>query len=217
MDMRVRDQLVWLARLRGIDESAARSRTDDLLERLDLTQRSGDVVKELSGGMAQRVQLAAAMVHRPDLLVLDEPFSGLDPSGIDFLMTVLADHVRDGKYLVFSSHQLDLVEDICEFITVIDRGRVVLSGNLRDLRSSSTERYLGVDVAVSADWIPSSSAVIERHTEGGTRLRLAPGADAAGVLDCIRSHASVTEFAVERPSLAELFRDATNRPDEGLA
>ena len=93
-----------------------------LLEQLDLDARAGDKIATLSGGMAQRVQLAAAMVHGPDLLVLDEPFAGLDPVAVHFLSEVITEHTRAGGNLLFSSHQLDLVEDLCETITLLDRG-----------------------------------------------------------------------------------------------
>src|SRR5690606_396179 len=111
VEMRVLDHLVWLARLHGVAAPEARTTARDLLERLDLADRAGDTIRELSGGMAQRVQLAAAMVHRPALLVLDEPFSGLDPTAVVFLADVIRTHVGEGKALLFSSHQLDLVEE----------------------------------------------------------------------------------------------------------
>src|SRR5690606_31048848 len=110
--------------------------------------RAGDAIRDLSGGMAQRVQLAAAMVHGPDLLVLDEPFAGLDPVATEFLADVIRDHVEGGGHLVFSSHQLDLVQDLCETIVMIDGGRVVLEGTVRELRERSPDRYVRVDVDV---------------------------------------------------------------------
>jgi ABC-2 type transport system ATP-binding protein len=213
-DMRVLDQLVWIARLHGVERQAARRRAEDLLERLGLADRGRDTVRDLSGGMAQRVQLAAAMVHDPGLLVLDEPFAGLDPGAVDFLTEVLLDHVRAGRHLVFSSHQLDVVEDISETITLIDHGRVVLQGDVRELREASAERFLRVDVPVDAGWIVDAPATIAGADASGTRLRLEPGADAAGVLDLLRRHAPVRDFGVEAPSLSEMFRAATTRREE---
>jgi len=210
-DMRVLDQLVWIARLHGVERIVARRRAAGLLERLGLADRGRDTVRDLSGGMAQRVQLAAAMVHDPGLLVLDEPFAGLDPGAVDFLTEVLLDHVRAGRHLVFSSHQLDVVEDISETITLIDHGRVVLQGDVRDLRESSADRYLRVDVAVRGEWIADAPAAIADADATGTRLRLEPGADAAGVLDLLRQHTPIRDFGVEAPSLSELFRAATRR------
>jgi len=204
-DMPVLDQLVWMARLRGLDTATARGRAMDLLDRLNLADRADDKVQELSGGMAQRVQLAAAMVHEPPLLVLDEPFAGLDPVAVEFLSQVVTDHVRAGRNLLFSSHQLDLVEDLCEDITLLHRGRVVLQGDLQELKAASPDRHLRVDGPVDPAWIPPEEATVARTTAGETRLRLQPGADPAAVLDRVRAHRPVRDFGVEAPTLSELF------------
>ena len=139
-----------------------------LLEQLDLAERARDKISTLSGGMAQRVQLAAAMVHGPDLLVLDEPFAGLDPVAVQFLSDVITEHTRAGGNLLFSSHQLDLVEDLCETITLLHHGRVVLHGDVRTLKAESPNRWLRVDVAVDPSWIDRDASEIaigrrERH------------------------------------------------------
>jgi ABC-2 type transport system ATP-binding protein len=206
--MRVLDLLVWVARLHGLDKAAGRRRAEHLLDHLGLADRAGDEVQDLSGGMAQRVQLAAAMVHEPPLLVLDEPFAGLDPMAVEFLSTVITDHVRAGRNLLFSSHQLDLVEDLCETITLINHGRVVLQGDVRALKAASPDRYLRVDVAVDPAWIDASLASVSSTDASGSRLRLAVGADAASVLDTVRAHAHVGDFGVHAPSLSELFLEA---------
>ncbi|MEP1124040.1 MAG: ATP-binding cassette domain-containing protein [Ilumatobacter sp.] len=211
-DMYVHEQIAWVARLHGLSKQRAASRTSDLLEQLGLGDRSGDKVEDLSGGMAQRVQLAAAMVHEPDVLVLDEPFAGLDPVAVDFLFRVIADHVDSGRVLVLSSHQLDLVEDLCETITMINHGRVVLQGDVSTLKSASDARFLRVDVDVDPTWIDGSAAAVETSGPAGSRLRLAPGAQAADVLDDIRSHGPVGDFGVETPTLSELFLDAAGEP-----
>ena len=117
-EMRVLDLLVWIARLHGLDRQTGETRALRLLEQLDLETRARDKISSLSGGMSQRVQLAAAMVHGPELLVLDEPFAGLDPVAVSFLSDVIREHTRAGGNLLFSSHQLDLVEDLCESITL---------------------------------------------------------------------------------------------------
>jgi len=185
-EMRTLDHLVWLARLYGRDP-----------------------IRELSGGMAQRVQLAAAMVHGPELLVLDEPFAGLDPGAIEFLTDVVNDHVAAGGTLVFSSHQLDLVEHLCESIVMLHDGRVVLSGGVRELKRGSTHRYLRVDASVEPDWVASLSARISSSDATGTRLALDQQASAGDVLDAIRRRTQVQDFGVEAPKLSELFLAAT--------
>jgi ABC-2 type transport system ATP-binding protein len=218
-DMRVIDQLTWLAQLHGEERATGHRRAEDLLGRLGLADRATDKISELSGGMAQRVQLAAAMVHQPDLLVLDEPFAGLDPTAVDFLSRVVLDHVASGRHLLFSSHQLDLVEDLCETITLVNHGRVVLHGNVRELKAASHDRYLRVDIGVDAQWLSGVPAEIARIDASGTRLRLDPGADAAAVLDAIRARAAVTDFGVEAPTLSELFLAVAGEPvsDDELA
>jgi ABC-2 type transport system ATP-binding protein len=207
-DMRVLDQLAWIARLHGIDRRSGEARARDLLDRLGLGDRGRDKVMDLSGGMAQRVQLCAAMVHDPLLLVLDEPFAGLDPGAVAILSSVILDQVRAGRNMLFSSHQLDLVEDLCETITLIDRGRVVLQGDVRALKAASPYRYLRVDVPVEASWIDPGAAAISSMDASGTRLRLRPGTDPGAVLDAIRSRVAVGDFGVESPSLSELFLGA---------
>jgi ABC-2 type transport system ATP-binding protein len=214
-DMRVLDLLVFFARLRGLDKPTGRERAHDLLERLGLGDRGRDRVKELSGGMAQRVQLAAAMVHQPGVLVLDEPFAGLDPVAVGFLSQLIRDHAAAGRHMVFSSHQLDLVEDLCESITLIDRGRVVLEGDLRSLKAASPDRFLRVEVAVDPAWLDGTGAAVASGDASGSRLRLQSTADPAAVLDAVRAHVPVRDFGVETPSLSELFlRAAGHGPDE---
>jgi ABC-2 type transport system ATP-binding protein len=208
-EMRTLDHLVWLARLYGVRRPEAEHNARDLLERLGLADRGGDPIRELSGGMAQRVQLAAAMVHRPELLVLDEPFSGLDPGAVEFLSNVIRDHVESGGHLVFSSHQLDLVQDLCESIVMIHHGKVVLGGTVRELRAASADRYLRVDRAVMSEWLDGQRASLATSEQAGSRLLLEPGADAAAVLDAVRRHVDVSDFGVEAPSLSELFLAAT--------
>src|SRR3546814_99391 len=209
-DMRVIDQPTWLARLHGLDKVTGEARARTLLEQLGLADRADDKILKLSGGMAQRVQLAASMVHEPDLLVLDEPFAGLDPVAVDFLSNVILEHVHAGRNLLFSSHQLDLVEDLCESITLINHGRVVLEGDLRSLKAASPDRVLRVDVAVDPSWIDQAAATITSTDASGTRLALSPGADPGAVLDAIRAQvpSGVHDFGVEAPSLSELFLQA---------
>jgi ABC-2 type transport system ATP-binding protein len=207
-DMRVLDLLVWIARLHGLDRDDGRRRARDLLAQLDLGERERDKVSALSGGMAQRVQLAAAMVHGPELLVLDEPFAGLDPVAVRFLSDVITSHTRTGGNLLFSSHQLDLVEDLCETITLLHHGRVVLEGDLRTLKAQSPNRWLRVDTMVDPSWVDPAHSTIASVDAQGTRLRLAPHADPGAVLDSIRRHARLDDFGVEAPSLSELFLEA---------
>jgi ABC-2 type transport system ATP-binding protein len=148
--MRVRAQLEYLAQLHGLERSAARRSAERWIDRMGLSERAGDRVETLSLGNQQRVQLAAALVHDPVMLVLDEPFSGLDPVGVDVLAGVLKDKAAAGTPVIFSSHQLELVERLCEAVAIINKGRLVASGTVAALRSAGRRRHWEVGVA-SAD------------------------------------------------------------------
>jgi len=211
--MRVLEQLVYLARLHGVSRAAAQSRAQEILETLGVASRSKDRVESLSLGNQQRVQLAAALVHEPDVLVLDEPFSGLDPVGTDVLIEVL-DHERRarGVPIVFSSHQLELVERVCDRVAMIVDGRIVTEGAIDELRESRARRLVRVEVeGAPADWFGSIPGVrLEGEVPGGLILELGNGTDDQRVLDLARSIGEVRHFSVVRPTLAELFREVVS-------
>src|ERR1700761_960083 len=147
------DQVEYFARLHGMDAPAAAKAARYWIDRLGLSGRGRTRIDALSHGNQQRAQLAVALVHNPDLLVLDEPFSGLDPGGIDDMSSILAERAAAGVTVLFSSHQLDLVEDICEAVAIIHHGRLVVSGPVADLRRGDRPR-LAVRVTGdrSANW-----------------------------------------------------------------
>jgi ABC-2 type transport system ATP-binding protein len=176
-------------------------------------ERAGDRVESLSLGNQQRVQLAAALVHEPDALVLDEPFSGLDPVGVDVLAGVLRRQAQNhGVPVVFSSHQLDLVERICDAVVLIDHGRVVASGTIDELRASRARRLLRVEVVGAADgWYDALPGVtLESEADGAVVLLLDDDVDEQRVLDLARASGDVLHFTRVRPSLAELFREVVS-------
>jgi ABC-2 type transport system ATP-binding protein len=209
--MRVRDQLVYFARLHGLDPAAAGRSADRWIERLGLDERAGDRVEQLSLGNQQRVQLAAALVHDPELLVLDEPFSGLDPVGVDVLSGVLSDYVATGVPVVFSSHQLELVERLCEAVAIIKAGRLVATGLVEELRErGGGGRRIRVAVAGADDDWPArvpGAGVVDRGPRGAL-VALRDGTNPDDVLDAARAAGMVTHFSLERPTLTELFREA---------
>ena len=210
--MKVLEQLVYLARLHGLSRPDASRRAAETIEVLGVAERANDRVEGLSLGNQQRVQLAAALVHRPDVLILDEPFSGLDPVGVDALTGVLrAEGEARGVPVVFSSHQLELVERICDRVVLIDRGRIVAGGTIEELRSSRERRRLRVRVeGAPDDWYEAIPGVdlVEATSNDGLVLELDDGVDEQRVLDLARAGGDVTHFSRERASLSELFREA---------
>ncbi|HEU5008133.1 MAG TPA: ATP-binding cassette domain-containing protein [Jatrophihabitantaceae bacterium] len=214
--MRVADQLRYLARLHGLSRDAADRATTRWLDRLGIAERGQDKVESLSLGNQQRVQLAAALVHDPELLVLDEPFSGLDPVGVDDLAEVLAERAAGGATVLFSSHQLDLVEHLCDSVAIIDRGRCVAAGQVRELARGGRPR-LAVEVRGDAtgEWAHVLPGVaVSENTGGRLRLTLEPGVDPQRVLAAASAAGAVEHFAFETRKLSEVFREAVTRPVE---
>jgi ABC-2 type transport system ATP-binding protein len=207
--MQVRAQLEYLAALSGLGRRDAEAAARRWLARLGLEERGEDRVDALSHGNQQRVQLAAALVHDPVALVLDEPFAGLDPLGVDALAAVVGDLARGGAAVMFSSHQLDLVEDVCQDVVVIDRGRVVMHGDLDRLRAASTRRYLDVGFRGTGRWIPAGAhARVLVAEPGHTRLELVNGFDLEALVGLARSAGEVTRFSLQPPALSDLFHEA---------
>ncbi|MGH8906673.1 MAG: ABC transporter ATP-binding protein [Egibacteraceae bacterium] len=206
--MRVGEQLTYLARLHGVERERAAGSAQRWLERLGLAGRAGDRVEQLSLGNQQRAQLAAALVGEPELLVLDEPFSGLDPVGVDRLSEVLLEFARDGVPVVFSSHQLELVERLCHSVAIIDHGRLVATGPVARLRQRDHDRRLRIDVAANgADWTARLAGVtVLEQTKRRVLLQLDRSCDEQEVLDAARRAGPVTHFGVVEPTLAELYR-----------
>ena len=205
--MKVAEQLAYLARLHGFDRPGAERRARELLTRLDLAPRADDRLDTLSLGNQQRAQIAAALVHEPSLLVLDEPFSGLDPIAVDTVMTVLSERAHAGAPVLFSSHQLDVVERQCDDVVIIAGGRIVAAGDREELRARYTEPRHRLRAPGALDWLTAvpGVAVIERSE--GEVLFEADDAGAQRVLAEALARGPVVEFSPVRPSLAEIFRE----------
>jgi ABC-2 type transport system ATP-binding protein len=211
--MRVATQLIYFARLHGMEKPTAARGASSWLERLGLADRAGSRLEELSHGNQQRVQLAAALIHNPELLILDEPFSGLDPIGVEDMMTILVEQAERGAAVVFSSHQLDLVEDLCEDVVIIAGGKVVLSGPIRELRANSPHRYLEIEVASAhhdlAGVFPEYEVV--GSNDGRVRLRLDDDAPLEPLIRRAGQLGSVRQFSYTPPNLSEVFREVVGR------
>ena len=207
--MRAAQQLAYLGELHRMSRRGAREAADRWIDRLGLSERRDEEVQKLSLGNQQRVQLAAALVHEPDILVLDEPFSGLDPVAVDVMSQVLRDACDSGVPVVFSSHQLDLVQRLCDRVGIVRKGEMVANGTVDELRDSGPTTLL-VDVPNAPDdWADGLAGVRKLGVESGrTRLELSDDADDQDVLAAAMTTGPVREFARYRPALTELFRNA---------
>ncbi len=204
-------QLTYLGRLHRLDKRTASERAQVLLERFGLSDRMHEPLENLSLGNQQRVQLAAALVHEPQLLMLDEPFSGLDPVGVDALTEVLMERVDRGVPVVFSSHQLELVERLCDAVAIIDAGRLVAAGPVEQLRATNGRRLLRIEVEGPdptgwAERVPGLH--VQARDATGVVVLLDEAVDDQLVLAAAQAAGAVRHFAAVRPTLAELYREA---------
>ena len=206
--MRVRDQLVYFGTLCGASRSDVVRSVERWLDRLGLANRAQDRLDTLSHGNQQRVQLIAALVNEPDLLVLDEPFAGLDPLAMASMSELLAERAAHGATVLFSSHQLDLVEDICEDVVIIDAGRIVRAGDLDELRAERPSRIVTIRYRGAApDWSRLTGATLLEDAPGRARLVVDHQADLRALV-AAADGTELVSFAWEPPSLSELFRQA---------
>jgi ABC-2 type transport system ATP-binding protein len=206
--MKLAEQLIYLGRLHGMSAAQAQKSTDALLERLDLAERADTLIESLSLGNQQRAQIAAALVHDPDVLVLDEPFSGLDPIAVESVLDVLKDRADAGVPVLFSSHQLDIVERLCDDLIVIADGEIRASGSREKLRTEhARDRY---ELLVDGDlgWLRSEKGVdVIEFDSGFAVFEVDAAATAQRVLSSAIASSTVLRFAPVLPSLAQIFTE----------
>jgi ABC-2 type transport system ATP-binding protein len=208
--MRVGEQIEYFAQQHGLGGKDASAAATRWLDRMGLGDRAKSKLEELSHGNQQRIQLAVALAHDPELLVLDEPFSGLDPIGIGTMRDVINERAAAGVGVIFSSHQLDLVEDVCEDVVIIARGRIVAAGPIDDLKARSGRRHLDVEVVGDGGaWLRAwpDLTVLSRE---GDRVKVLVGehVELDRLLASARAAGEVRRFAYEPPKLSELFMEA---------
>ncbi|MFI9814257.1 ABC transporter ATP-binding protein [Saccharothrix variisporea] len=207
--MGVAEQIAWLGQLHGLDQATARRNTAELLDRLELSERAGDKLEELSLGNQQRAQVAAALVHDPVLLILDEPFSGLDPIAVETVLGVLRERAARGVPVLFSSHQLSVVERLCDDVVIISGGRITAAGARDELRERYGTTRFELVVGGDAGWVrdvpgvrvvdvDGPRAVFELDDEGADQV----------VLDTALRKGTVRSFSPVVPTLDEIFREA---------
>jgi ABC-2 type transport system ATP-binding protein len=207
--MTVREHLIYLGELHGMPKRELGAKADAWLERLELADRSKSKVEELSKGMQQKIQLAGTLIHEPELLVLDEPFSGLDPINQGLFKDVLAAHKAAGKTLLFSTHVMEQAERLCDHIALVARGRIVLTGDLAELkRSRGANRYRLVADGDLAPVRAAAGVASVAESNGKVVVTAAPGVDGAQLLRELVSIVSVREFRSAEPTLEEIFVEA---------
>ncbi len=212
--MKVGDQLVYLAQLHGLSKSDAVDAMERWTDRLGIAARRDDHVQKLSLGNQQRVQLSAALVHDPEIMVLDEPFSGLDPVAVDVMSNVLHDKVATGCPVIFSSHQLDLVERLCDRVGIISDGSIVAEGTIADLRSGDRCLISLTTTANPAAFTSIPGVTVVENSEPGVFIcELADTVDDQDILRAALSTGSVSSFGPVLPHLSDLYRDVVTSPD----
>jgi len=206
--MKLAEQLNYLARLHGLTAADAKRNTDDLLARLGLTERANDAVEKLSLGNQQRAQIAAALVHDPEVLILDEPFSGLDPMAVEVVSEVLSDRARSGVPVLFSSHQLDIVERLCDDLVIIADGRIRAAGPRDALREQHATLRYQLQTAADAGWLRDEPGISVIEADGGYALFDAADPEVANrVLASAVSRGPVSDFARQHPTLSQIFKE----------
>ncbi|PWD50387.1 ABC transporter ATP-binding protein [Serinibacter arcticus] len=205
--MEIAEQLTYLARLHGIDKAGATKRSDALLERLGLGERRSDKLETLSLGNQQRVQVAAALVHEPDVLIMDEPFSGLDPLAVDEVVAVIGEHAARGIPVLFSSHQLEVVERLCDDLVIIAGGQIRATGSREELRAAHSGDRWELVARTDAGWVRSVGGVDVEELAGDTTVFRASESVAQQVLRDAVGRGDVSSFRPVRPTLGEIFRD----------
>ncbi len=209
--MMVHEHIAYMGRLAGLDHATADGRARQWAERVGLADRGNDLIQELSTGNQQRVQLAVALVHEPELLILDEPFAGLDPVAVATLSEVMAEQVARGASVVFSSHQLDLVQDLAEHVTIVAAGVTRATGTVTNLRAHSPVRHLEIHWNGSVpNWSPPDGEP-RKAPAGVSRFVVPADSDAAVLIASAAATGAVGAVSFEPPGLDDVFLELVSR------
>jgi len=205
--MKVLDQIVFLGQLHGMDSATARRQALDWCERLEISEAIEKKTEELSKGMQQKIQFICALLHDPDLIIMDEPFSGLDPLNAELLLDTLVEQRRQGKAVLFSTHRMDQVEKLCDAIALIHQGRLVLSGNMRDVKARYPQNRVQVEFEGDDAFLRHPSIAEVKDYGGHAEIKLRPeNLDAQPLLaEAVRNGTRIRRFEVSAPTLEEIF------------
>ena len=210
--MKMLDQLVFLAELHNMPAAAARRNAVEWCERLDISEKLASKVEELSKGMQQKIQFIASLLHDPDFIIMDEPFSGLDPVNVNLLKDVLLDLKKKGKTILFSTHRMDQVEKLCDSICLINKGKAVIQGDLKKVKAQYGKNNVQIGYEGNGDFLQHNTLVSSFNDYGNyVEVRLAPGADPQQLLRMVADHSRVNRFELMEPSLEEIFIDVVGK------
>jgi ABC-2 type transport system ATP-binding protein len=203
--MKVIDQLIFLGQLHGLSATTASKRAHVWCEKMEITEAIPKKTEELSKGMQQKIQFIAALLHEPELIIMDEPFSGLDPVNAVLLMDTLVDLRKQGRSVLFSTHRMDQVEKICDSICLIHNGRVVLSGGMREIKSRYPANRVLINFTGDASFLNHPSIESAKTYNGMAEIKLHEGDDGQALLAEAITKARITRFEVMEPTLEEIF------------
>jgi ABC-2 type transport system ATP-binding protein len=203
--MKVMEQLVFMGQLRGLDPATAGKRAHGWCERLQILEAVDKKTEELSKGMQQKIQFIATLLHEPELIIMDEPFSGLDPVNATLLQDTLIDLKNQGRAILFSTHRMDQVEKLCDAICLVNRGQAVLSGGMREVKSRYERNHVQMSFEGDNSFLQHPAIAEYKDYAGMVEIRLKPHADAQDLLRQAAQRATVWKFEVMEPSLEEIF------------
>ncbi|WP_318616718.1 ABC transporter ATP-binding protein [Sporosarcina sp. YIM B06819] len=204
--MKVEDQLIFLAQLRGMSKGDAKRELNNWLDRFEVPHYANKKIEELSKGNQQKIQVIASLLHKPQLLILDEPFSGLDPVNVEMLKAAILDFRNDGATIIFSSHRMDHVEELCEQLSIIDKGKQIVSGTLRDVKRSFSKQNVRIHSDNDLSQLESISGVTSVHnTIEGAVFQVEMEDIAHKLLTAALQTGPIRHFEIEEPSLQDIF------------
>ena len=210
--MKVLDQLVFMGQLHGLDAAQAKARAHQWCQRLQILDALGLRTEELSKGMQQKIQFISTLLHEPELIIMDEPFSGLDPVNTQLLQDALVGLKNAGKAILFSTHRMDQVEKLCDSICLIDGGQAVLSGGMREVKSRYPRNHVVIDFEGDNSFLQHPTVADYKAYGGHVEIRLHEEADAQELLHAACARAKIFKFDLMEPSLEEIFIQTVGRP-----